>query len=68
MARKALSPGAPPTTPWRDREAGDDYGVTASPDWRETNWVDELKQVNIDGTPINYVDLGSPGLHEPVVL
>ena len=68
MARKALSPGAPPTTPWRDREAGDDYGATASPDWRQTNWVDELKQVSIDGTPINYVDLGSPGLHEPVVL
>jgi cis-3-alkyl-4-acyloxetan-2-one decarboxylase len=68
MARKALSPGAAPTTPWRDREAGDDYGATAIPDWRETNWVDELKRVEIDGTPINYVDLGSPGLHEPVVL
>jgi pimeloyl-ACP methyl ester carboxylesterase len=68
MARKALSPGAAPTPPWRDREAGDDYGASASPDWRETNWVDELKQVNIAGTPINYVDLGSPGLHEPVVL
>jgi pimeloyl-ACP methyl ester carboxylesterase len=24
--------------------------------------------VEIDGTPINYVDVGSPGLHEPVVL
>ena len=39
MARKALSPGAPPTTPWRDREAGDDYGASASPNWRETNWA-----------------------------
>jgi pimeloyl-ACP methyl ester carboxylesterase len=24
--------------------------------------------VEIDGTPMNYVDVGSPGLHEPVVL
>jgi pimeloyl-ACP methyl ester carboxylesterase len=68
MARKALSPGAAPTAPWRYRDAGDDYGATASPDWRETNWAEELKQVEVDGTPINYVDVGSPGLHEPVVL
>ena len=68
MARRALSPGAAPTTPWRYRDAGDDYGVTASPDWRQTNWVDELKKVEIGGTSINYVDVGSPGLHEPVVL
>ena len=68
MARKALSPGAPPTTPWRYRDAGDDYGASASPNWRQTNWVDELKKVEIDGIPINYVDVGSPGLHEPVVL
>jgi pimeloyl-ACP methyl ester carboxylesterase len=68
MARKALSPGAAPTTPWRYRDAGDDYGATAFPDWRQTNWVDELKQVEIDGMPVNYVDMGSPGLNEPVVL
>ncbi len=68
MARKALSPGAAPTSPWRYRGAGDDYGASASPNWRQTNWAEELKQVEIDGTPINYVDVGSPGLHEPVVL
>jgi pimeloyl-ACP methyl ester carboxylesterase len=68
MARKALSPGSAPTSPWRYRDAGDDYGATASPDWRRTNWANELKQVTIDGTPINYVDVGSPGLHEAVVL
>ncbi len=68
MARKALSPGAAPTSPWRYRDAGDDYGASASPNWRQTNWAEELKQVEIDGTPINYVDVGSPGLHEPVVL
>jgi pimeloyl-ACP methyl ester carboxylesterase len=68
MPRKALSPGVAPTTPWRYRDAGDDYGATASPDWRQTNWANELKQVMIDGTPINYVDVGAPGLHEAVVL
>ena len=68
MARKALSPGAPPTAPWNYRQAGDDYGVSASPNWRETSWIDELKTVEIDGTPVNYVDVGSPGLHDPVVL
>ena len=34
MARKALSPGAAPATPWRYRDAGDDYGASASPNWR----------------------------------
>jgi pimeloyl-ACP methyl ester carboxylesterase len=68
MARTALSPGARPASPWRHRDASDDYGATASPNWRETNWANELKQVEIDGTPINYVDVGSPGPHEPVVL
>jgi pimeloyl-ACP methyl ester carboxylesterase len=68
MPRRSLSPGAAPTTPWRYRFAGDDYGVTASPDWRQTNWAEELKRVEIDGTPINYVDVGSPGMRDPVVL
>jgi pimeloyl-ACP methyl ester carboxylesterase len=68
MARRALSPGAAPTTPWRYRDAGDDYGATASPDWRETDWARELKTVEIDGTPINYVDVtarGAPGGGHP---
>jgi pimeloyl-ACP methyl ester carboxylesterase len=67
MARRTLSPGAPPTTPWRYRDAGDDYGATASPSWRETNWARELKQVDVNGTRVNYVDVGS-GDREPVVL
>jgi pimeloyl-ACP methyl ester carboxylesterase len=67
MGRRALSPGAPPTTPWRYRDADDDYGATASPNWRETDWARELRQVDVDGTPVNYVDVGS-GDGEPVVL
>jgi pimeloyl-ACP methyl ester carboxylesterase len=62
-----LRPGAAPAAPWRSRDAGDDYGKTASPDWRGTDWLRELKTIEIDGTPVNYVDVGS-GDREPVVL
>jgi len=68
MARKALSPGAAPSSPWRYRDADDDYGASASPNWRDTNWAEELKKVEVGSTPINYVDVGTPGLNEPVVL
>jgi pimeloyl-ACP methyl ester carboxylesterase len=67
MGRRMLRPGAAPAAPWRYRDADDDYGVTATPDWRETDWSRELKQVEIDGTPVNYVDVGS-GDEDPVVL
>lgn len=67
MGRKLMRPGAVPAAPWRYRDADDDYGATASPDWRETDWSRELKQVEVDGTPINYVDVGSGG-EQPVVL
>jgi pimeloyl-ACP methyl ester carboxylesterase len=67
MGRKLLAPGAAPASPWRDRDADDSYGATAQPDWRETDWTRELRRVEVDGTPVNYVDLGS-GDREPVVL
>ncbi len=67
MGRRIMRPGAAPASPWRYRDADDDYGATAAPDWRETDWARELKQVDIDGTPVNYVDLGS-GDREPAVL
>ena len=63
-----MRPGAAPALPWRDRDADDEYGTTATPDWRETNWGRELKTLEIDGTPINYVDVGSGDAEEPVVL
>ena len=59
-------PTAAPTTPGRAREAGDGYGVTASPDWRSIDWRAHLRQVPIDGTPVNYVDIGEGEL-EPIV-
>src|SRR5215210_6258270 len=67
MGRRLMRPGAAPAPPWRDRDADDEYGATATPNWRETDWARELKQVEVDGTPINYVDVGS-GTEDPVVL
>jgi len=58
-----------PATPWQAARAGDDYGATATPDWREVNWQPHLHQVEIDGRSLNYVDYGGPGSGElePVV-
>jgi len=67
MARRLMRPGAAPAGPWRYRDADEDYGASATPDWRETDWSKELKQVDVDGVPMNYVDVGS-GSEEPVVL
>jgi len=39
---------------------GDDYGVTAQPSWREVNWREHLRSLDIDGGSVNYVDMG-PG-------
>ncbi len=47
--------------------AGDDYGVTDGPDWRRVDWPAELKQIEILGTRVNYVDLGDQGDHRPIV-
>jgi len=38
--------------------AGDDYGVTAKPSWREVNWREHLRAMDIDGGSVNYVDFG----------
>ena len=67
MARRLLTPGAIPASPWSARGADHGYGQTAYPDWRRIDWAAELKTVAVDGTPVNYVDLGS-GEREPVVL
>jgi len=62
-----IRPGAAPSAPWHYRDALDDYGETATPDWRHTDWSRELKTVEIDGIPFNYIDVGS-GDGDPVVL
>jgi pimeloyl-ACP methyl ester carboxylesterase len=52
----------------RRRREGDDYGVPASPDWRSVDWRPHLRQIEVDGASVNFVDYGegSPDLH-PVV-
>jgi pimeloyl-ACP methyl ester carboxylesterase len=67
MERRFLAPAAAPATPWRDRDADDSYGAPAEPGWRGVDWSGELSRVDVDGTPVNYVDRGSGG-REPVVL
>jgi pimeloyl-ACP methyl ester carboxylesterase len=49
------------------RRADEEYGTTASPDWREIDWQAHVHRVEIDGTPVNYVDIGK-GDREPIVL
>ena len=64
--RRLFVPTAAPTTPGRAREAGSDYGETASPDWRDIDWREHPACIEIDGTPVNYVDIGEGEL-EPIV-
>jgi pimeloyl-ACP methyl ester carboxylesterase len=67
MGRRMIRPGAAPSAPWHYLDALDDYGQTATPDWRDTDWSRQLKTVEIDGIPFNYIDVGS-GDGDPVVL
>jgi pimeloyl-ACP methyl ester carboxylesterase len=59
---------ARPAAPWEARRAGDDYGATATPDWRDVDWQPHLRQMEIEGRSVNYVDYGegSEGL-SPVI-
>jgi pimeloyl-ACP methyl ester carboxylesterase len=66
MMRRLFVPTAAPASPRRAREAGSDYGETAEPDWRTIDWPAHLHQVEIDGTLVNYVDIGKGEL-EPIV-
>jgi pimeloyl-ACP methyl ester carboxylesterase len=66
MGRRLLPPSATPASPWSDRRADHGYGATADPDWRSIDWREQLGTVDVEGTPVNYVDLGA-GEREPVV-
>ena len=63
---KVFVPTAPPTTPFSARRAGEGYGETAQPSWREIDWASQLRQLDVEGSRINYVDLGT-GDAEPIV-
>ena len=44
------------------KQAGDDYGRTAEPSWREVDWQAHLKAIELNGRRINYVDIGEGDL------
>jgi len=56
-----------PAFPRSARDAGDDYGVTDPPDWRTIDWAAHLHRIEIDGTSLNYVDIGEQGDDRPIV-
>ncbi|WP_249011219.1 alpha/beta fold hydrolase [Conexibacter sp. DBS9H8] len=51
----------------RDRiDPGADYGLSDHPDWRTVTWSRMIKEMEVDGCMIRYVDLGS-GSDPPIV-
>jgi pimeloyl-ACP methyl ester carboxylesterase len=58
---------AVPATPWSAHRAGDDYGVSDTPDWRAVDWSAHLRDATIAGRRVHYVDMGS-GEAPPIVL
>ena len=63
---KLFVPTARPASVRSARRAGHGYGETAQPDWRRIDWAAHLHTAEIDGTPVNYADIGS-GEREPIV-
>lgn len=57
----------PPARLKAARSAGDDYGVSDPPDWREVDWAQHLHRVEIAGAEVNYVDMGERGESRPIV-
>ncbi len=55
-----------PATPWEAHRAPDDYGLPASPDWREVDWPPLVRTVSVNGDEARYVDLGE-GEGPPIV-
>ena len=50
------------------KKAGDDYGRTAEPSWRNVDWQAELRQIEIRGCRINYVDMGDGDLPPAILI
>ncbi|MFM9126855.1 MAG: alpha/beta fold hydrolase [Solirubrobacterales bacterium] len=40
------------------RRADEGYGRSDTPDWRDIDWPAHTHQVEVDGIPVNYVDIG----------
>src|SRR5204862_8194422 len=67
MPRTILPSRARPATIRAARLADDEYGATAQPDWRDIDWREHLRSLELDGANVNYVDIGSGDSGPPVV-
>jgi pimeloyl-ACP methyl ester carboxylesterase len=65
--KTVLPTRVPPATPGAARRAGDDYGATDPPDWREIDWPAHSHQIEVAGTQLHYVDIGEQGRERPIV-
>ena len=68
MAGTKLPKVVPPAPPWHAPRAGDDYGVRDEPDWTTIDWREHLRRTDIDGSAVNYVDIGSGAAGVPPVV
>jgi pimeloyl-ACP methyl ester carboxylesterase len=59
MAKTIRPSNARPALPSAAARADSGYGVTADPDWRDTDWSEHLHWAEIEGKRMNYVDVGS---------
>ena len=48
---------ARPTSPRRAKTAGEEYGGTAEPSWREVDWASHLRRGRFAGADVNYLDM-----------
>ena len=48
-------------------DAGADYGVSDTPNWRDVDWASHLRTIDLDGVPVNYVDIGEQDSRRPIV-
>jgi pimeloyl-ACP methyl ester carboxylesterase len=68
---RVLASHAVPASPRGARRAGQDYGETAEPSWRNVDWAALLRTHPFGGTKVNYIDLipEDPSAHDrkPVV-
>jgi len=63
---KAVWPSpARPASRRAARRADEEYGAPAVPSWRDVDWSTHVHQTTIDGTNVQYADLGEGG--QPVV-
>jgi len=67
MAPTILPSRAAPASIAAARRADRDYGGTAQPDWRDIDWREHLRSVEIGGRAVNYVDIGSGAAGPPIV-